>query len=308
MSVLQGPRRERRRVVLDGQPTWVDVADDAVALPDGTTVGPDELEHLSPAEPGTIVCVHLSYTSRAAEMGRDLSGAHPTYFLKPRSALSAHGRDVVRPDDCTLLNYEGELAAVVGTPMHQVGPEEVWHHLAGFTVANDFGVHDFRDTDAGSMLRVKGHDGFCPLGPGLVTGVDVRAATLSTYVNGMLVQRAPLAEMAWSIDVLLADLSRYLTLRPGDVVLTGTPANSRPVFPGDVVEVEVDGVGRLRNTVVRGPAPPAGAGFPPTVSTASLAVALGRDYQVLQAMGEQPSGEAYHRHRDALVAGMHIGA
>lgn len=271
-----------------------------LVLPDGRRVAPDSVPHLAPVTPTTIVCVHLNHRSRAVELGRDLADEHPTYFLKPAAAVNGHGGDVVRPDGCELLNYEGELAAVVGRPMRAVAAGDVWDHLAGFCVANDVGLHDFRGTDAGSMLRVKGHDGFCPLGPGLVSGVDVRQARLRTWVNDMIVQDATLDEMTWGIDTLLADITRYLTLRPGDVVLTGTPSHSRPMFPGDTVAVEVEGIGRLVNHVVAGP-PAAPVGYPPTVTRAALAVALGSDYHRLKSLGETPSAQAYHSTRASLI-------
>jgi 5-oxopent-3-ene-1,2,5-tricarboxylate decarboxylase/2-hydroxyhepta-2,4-diene-1,7-dioate isomerase len=235
------------------------------------------------------------------EFGRELEGDHPTYFVKPASTLNGHRGELVRPADCELLNYEGEIAAVVGRPMRRVRADDVWDHLAGFCPANDAGLHDFRDTDSGSMLRVKGQDGFCPLGPGLVSGVDVRESTLRTFVNGVTVQHAPVSEMVWGIDALLEDITRHLTLLPGDVVLTGTPANSRPVFPGDVVEIEVDGLGRLSTTVVDGPAVPVGQGFPATVTKTSLGVALGADYRRLKASGADPSAKAYFEQRDELI-------
>jgi 5-oxopent-3-ene-1,2,5-tricarboxylate decarboxylase/2-hydroxyhepta-2,4-diene-1,7-dioate isomerase len=200
------------------------------------------------------------------------------------------------------LNYEGELAAVVGRPMRGVRPGDVWDHLAGFTCANDVGVHDFRDTDAGSMLRVKGQDGFCPIGPGLVRGLDVRRSTLRTYVNGQKVQEGAVSEMVWGIDELFADITRHVTLRPGDLVLTGTPWHSRPVFPGDTVDVEVDGVGRLSNVVVEAPAPEDGRGFPATITKTSLGVALGSDYPLLKRDGQPPTPDAYREARGELIA------
>ena len=310
MSVLDGPRRELRRVVVGGRTHHVRVDGggegagdgDEVVLVDGRRLPAGDVVHLPPVEPATIVCVHLNHRSRAEELGRDLTGEHPTYFLKPPTTLNAHGGELVRPADCELLNYEGELAAVVGRPMQRVAVDDVWDHLAGFCAANDVGVHDFRDTDAGSMLRVKGQDGFCPLGPGLVSGLDVRRARLRTRVNGVVVQDACLDEMTWGIDELLADVTRHVTLRPGDVVLTGTPWHSRPMFPGDTVEVEVEGVGRLVNRVVEGPTPPAGVGFPATVTKTSLGVALGSDYRRLRSQGTTPSAAAYRDHRDTLVA------
>jgi len=302
MSVLDGPRRELRRVLVGGRPHQVVVDGDQLVLDDGRRLPEAEAVHLPPVDPGTIVCVHLNYGSRAVELGRDMAGEHPTYFLKPRTTVNAHRGELVRPADCQLLNYEGEVAAVVGRPMRGVAADDVWDHLAGFCAANDAGIHDFRDTDAGSMLRVKGQDGFCPLGPGLVSGVDIRRSALRTLVNGTIVQEAKVEEMTWGIDELLADITRHVTLLPGDVVLTGTPWHSRPVFPGDTVEIEVDGIGRLTNRVVTAPAPADGRGFPASVSKTSLAVALGSDYRRLKAQGITPSAQAYRSRRDQLVA------
>jgi 5-oxopent-3-ene-1,2,5-tricarboxylate decarboxylase/2-hydroxyhepta-2,4-diene-1,7-dioate isomerase len=140
------------------------------------------------------------------------------------------------------------------------------------------GQQDFRDTDAGSMLRVKGMDGFCPIGPGIVSGVDVRKSTLRTYLNGQVVQQAEVgAELIFPIDYQIADLARYITLMPGDLILTGTPANSRPMQVGDVIEVEVTGLGRLRNHVVEAGDPRATVGHMPTDSEEVRRVALGND-------------------------------
>jgi 5-oxopent-3-ene-1,2,5-tricarboxylate decarboxylase/2-hydroxyhepta-2,4-diene-1,7-dioate isomerase len=186
--------------------------------------------------------------------------------------------------------------------MYRVRPEDVWDHLAGFACANDVGAHDFRDTDAGSMLRVKGQDGFCPIGPGLVSGFDIRESKLRTFVNGQKVQEAAVSEMVWGIDALLADITRHISLRPGDVVLTGTPWHSRPVFPGDLVEVEVDGIGRLSNVVVDAPAPSNYRGFPATVTKVSLGVALGSDYHALKQPDKPPTPEQYRGARIELIA------
>lgn len=302
MNVLEGPRRETRRILLDGRIRECRVEGSELVLADGRSVPAATATHAAPVSPSTIVCVHLSYRSRAVEFGVSLEAAHPTYFLKPAGAVQAHGGAIVRPDDCELLNYEGEIAAVVGKTMRRVRADDVWDHLAGFTCANDVGAHDFRDTDAGSMLRVKGQDGFCPLGPGIVSGVDVRAATLRTYLNGVEVQRGAVSDMVWGIDELLADVTRHVTLSPGDVVLTGTPWHSRPMFPGDVIDVEVDGVGRLSNYVVAGPAPENGRGFPATVTKTSLGVALGSDYHALKAKQNPPTSALYLASRNELIA------
>ena len=161
--------------------------------------------------------------------------------------------------------------------MRNVPQEETWSYLAGFSTANDVGCHDYRDTDAGSMLRVKGMDGFCPIGPGIVSGVDDRKSLIRAYLNGEVVQDALVSDMIFGIDYQLADLSRHMTLMPGDLILTGTPANSRPMQPGDVIEVEVSGLGRLMNTVAERPTPTEAVGHQPTRSEAVRRVALGSD-------------------------------
>jgi 5-oxopent-3-ene-1,2,5-tricarboxylate decarboxylase/2-hydroxyhepta-2,4-diene-1,7-dioate isomerase len=302
VSVLDGPRQELRRVVVAGRVQSAKLDGDKLALDDGRTIPEASATYAPAAEPNTIICVHLNYRSRALEFGREIENEQPTYFMKPRAATNAHRGEVVRPADCKLLNYEGEIAAVVGRPMRRVRAEDVWDHLAGFACANDLGAHDFRDTDAGSMLRVKGQDGFCPLGPALVRGFDIRKSTLRTFVNGVKVQEAPVSDMVWGIDKIFADLTRHLTLMPGDVVLTGTPWHSRPIFPGDQVEVEVDGIGRLSNTVVEGPAPDNKHGFVANVTKVSLGVALGSDYHALKQPGQPPTPEQYQRARLELIA------
>jgi 5-oxopent-3-ene-1,2,5-tricarboxylate decarboxylase/2-hydroxyhepta-2,4-diene-1,7-dioate isomerase len=201
--------------------------------------------------PSKIVGVHLSYPSRVEEYAAHTPD-EPSYFLKPPSSLARHGDEVVRPRGCRYLNYEGEVAVVVGRRMKRVREDDALEHVEGFTIANDFGVHDFRHADRGSMLRVKGQDGFCPIGPELadLAEVDPTDLSLRTYVNGDVVQRGNTGELLWPIAYMLADVSRLITLEAGDILLSGTPANSRPVEPGDVVEVEVDGIGRLSNRIV----------------------------------------------------------
>jgi 2-keto-4-pentenoate hydratase/2-oxohepta-3-ene-1,7-dioic acid hydratase in catechol pathway len=187
---------------------------------------------------------------------------------------------VVRPEGCQYLNYEGEVAIVIGRVCRGVPPGEVADYIAGYTIANDFGLHDFRDTDAGSMLRVKGSDTMAPLGPGLVTGWDFHGKRLRTYVNGTLAQDGSTDEMQWDMHYLVADIARTITLYPGDVLLSGTPANSRPVRPRDVVEVEVEGLGRLRNHIVAGHVPvPADYGAQPTESEEVISTAFGGDWE-----------------------------
>ena len=278
MSVLTGPREEWRRILHEGTPVWVRPDGDNLLLGDGRVVAEASANYLPPCEPSKIICVHLNYESRAIEfkVKGTAAMAAPTYFQKPLTTLNSHRGFVNRPANCQYLNYEGEIAAIVGKPMRNVGRDEVWDCLAGFAPANDVGAQDFRDTDAGSMLRVKGMDGFCPIGPGIVRGVDIRESTLRTYINGEVVQDGPVSDMEFPIDYIFADLSRHITFLPGDVVLTGTPANSRPMELGDVVEVEVTQIGRLSNTVQEVPAPTHKVGHEPTDSEHVRKVAFGQ--------------------------------
>ena len=281
MNVLDGERREFRRVLVNGSEAWGEIVGDVLRVADGREFDPENLVHLPPCRPTKIVCVHLNYASRFFEFrGRELPAGHtlnPTYFLKPTTTLNAHGGEIVRPEGYRYLNYEGEVAAVIGRPTRNVRPDQVWDHLAGFACALDMGLQDMRDTDAGSMLRVKGADGFCPVGPGLVSGVDIREQTLRTVRNGVVVQEGSLSEMIWGIDVLVADVARHITLLPGDIVLTGTPANSRPLDVGDSISVEVTGLGRLACSVVESPPPVSVVGHQPNDSDEVRRVALGCD-------------------------------
>jgi len=225
--------------------------------------------------PSKIVAVHLNYPSRIEEFAARTPDV-PSYFLKPPSSLARHGDEIVRPRGCRYLNYEGEVALVLGRRAKRVSLGEALDYVAGYSVANDFGVHDFRHADRGSMLRVKGQDGFCPIGPDLVDAADVdpTALSLRTYVNGEVVQEGSTSELLFPFAYMLADLSRLITLEPGDVLLTGTPANSRPVEPGDVVEVEVEGVGRLSNRIVEAKDELADVGAMPQDSANARHVAL----------------------------------
>ena len=205
--------------------------------------------------PGKVVAVHASYRSRAAERGT--MPAWPSYFLKPASSLAASGDPVARPPGCELLAFEGEVALVIGRRARRVRPADGWDYVAHLTAANDFGVYDLRYADRGSNVRSKGIDGFTPVGPRLIDAraVDREKLRLRTWVNGTLAQDAwPARDLLFGFGDIVADLSRLLTLEPGDVILTGTPTGSTVVQPGDVVEVEVSAgdqsSGRLRSPIV----------------------------------------------------------
>jgi 5-oxopent-3-ene-1,2,5-tricarboxylate decarboxylase/2-hydroxyhepta-2,4-diene-1,7-dioate isomerase len=166
--------------------------------------------------------------------------------------------------------------------------------VAGYLAANDVGLHDFRHADRGAMLRVKGQDGFLPLSPEVVPAseFDPTHFTLTTTLNGEVVQRGSADDLIWSVAYQLADLCRLITLEPGDVVLTGTPANSRPMEPGDVVAVQIDGLDRVENTVVDWDVDLTAAGDQPATSANTLHVALAIPEDEAEAMvssGKEPS-------------------
>jgi 5-oxopent-3-ene-1,2,5-tricarboxylate decarboxylase/2-hydroxyhepta-2,4-diene-1,7-dioate isomerase len=270
---------ETRRILLDGVVTTVAREGNDLVAPDGRRIPMDEPTHLPPVQPSKIICVHLNYESRRAEFLATL-GPAPTFFHKPTTSLNAHGGEVVRPPRCRYLNYEGEIAIVVGERCKHIAPEEADDYIAGYTIANDYGLHDFRDTDAGSMLRVKGSDTLCPLGPGLVTDWDFHGKRIQTRVNGEVAQNGSTDEMIWDMRSLVADIARTITLLPNDVILSGTPANSRPVEPGDVVEVEVEGLGTLRNFIVEGDVPiREDVGAQPSESEEVISTAFGGDWE-----------------------------
>jgi len=270
---------EYRRILLDGVAVQVVRHGDELRASDGRTVGVDEAIHLPPSEPTKIIAVHLNYPSRSDEFMTKLPPA-PTYFHKPITALNSHKGAVVRPAGLKWLNYEGEIVIVIGRTCRNISPAEAGDYIAGYSVGNDYGLHDFRDTDAGSMLRVKGSDTLAPVGPGLVTDWDFRGKTIRTLVNGKVVQEDATDTMEWDMHYLVADLARTITLVPGDMIYSGTPANSRPVQPGDVVEVEVDGLGRLTNHIVEGPEPiRTDVGAQPTSSEEVVSTALGGDWE-----------------------------
>ncbi len=270
---------EIRRILLDGYPIQVVREGEHLVAPDGRRIAIEDATHLAPSEPTKIIAVHLNYDSRTQEFMTKLPPA-PTYFHKPITALNTHKGAVVRPAGCKWLNYEGEIVIIIGKTCRNISPEEAGEYIAGYSVGNDYGLHDFRDTDAGSMLRVKGSDTLAPVGPGMVTDWDFRNKMIRTYVNGVVKQEDNTDNMEWDMHYLVADIARTITLVPGDMLFSGTPAFSRPVEPGDIVEVEVEGLGRLTNHIVEGPTPiRTDVGAQPTESEEVVSTALGGDWE-----------------------------
>ena len=269
---------EFRRIEVEGKALEVERQGDALVAKDGRNFTIQDAHHLPPAIPTKIIAVHLNYDSRTKEFLTKLPAA-PTYFHKPITALNSHQGNVVRPKRCKWLNYEGEIVIIIGKTCKDVSIEEAGEYIAGYSVGNDFGLHDFRDTDAGSMLRVKGADSLAPVGPGIVTDWDFRNKMIRTYVNGELKQEDNTDNMEWNMHYLVADIARTITLVPGDMIFSGTPAHSRPVQIGDIVEVEVEGLGRLSNTITEGHLIREGVGAQPTESEEVISTALGGDWE-----------------------------
>ena len=269
---------EFRRIEVEGKVLEVERNGDSLVAKDGRKFAIKDAHHLPPAVPTKIIAVHLNYESRTKEFLTKLPAA-PTYFHKPITALNSHRGDVVRPKRCKWLNYEGEIVIIIGKTCKDVSIEEAGEYIAGYSVGNDFGLHDFRDTDAGSMLRVKGADSLAPVGPGINTDWDFRNKMIRTYVNGELKQEDNTDNMEWNMHYLVADIARTITLVPGDMIFSGTPAHSRPVQIGDIVEVEVDGLGRLSNTITEGHLIREGVGAQPTESEEVISTALGGDWE-----------------------------
>jgi 5-oxopent-3-ene-1,2,5-tricarboxylate decarboxylase/2-hydroxyhepta-2,4-diene-1,7-dioate isomerase len=265
----------RVRVEVDGESQWGRRKGGTIVLEDGRELAEAGAVYLAAAEPTKILAVHLTYRSRVEEYAAR-TPPEPSYFVKPPTTLNGHRRPIPMAKGARFLNYEGELAVVVGRSMKGVSIDDALSYVAGYTCANDIGMHDFRHADRGSMLRVKGQDGFLPLGPELVPAgeLDPTGFTLRTYLNGDVVQETTAADLLFPVAYQLADLCRTITLEPGDVVLTGTPANSRPMRPGDVVEVEIPGLGRLENTVEEWNVDLDGPGEQLQVSAQTLHVAL----------------------------------
>lgn len=270
---------EYRRILLDGYPVQVLRQGENLVAPDGRVVAIADAVHLAPSEPTKIIAVHLNYDSRTKEFMTKLPPA-PTYFHKPITALNTHEGAVVRPAGCKWLNFEGEIVIIIGKTARNISPEEAGDYIAGYAVGNDYGLHDFRDTDAGSMLRVKGSDTLAPVGPGMVTDWDFKNKRIQTIVNGKVIQDDNTDNMEWDMHYLVADIARTITLVPGDMLFSGTPAFSRPVQPGDIVEVSVEGLGTLRNHIVEGPTPiRTDVGAQPTESEEVISTAMGGDWE-----------------------------
>ncbi|WP_144877436.1 fumarylacetoacetate hydrolase family protein [Microbacterium sp. 1.5R] len=241
-AILFGIVDESDLVVLTGDPLYAgyETTGDRVPIADAVI--------LAPVIPRSkIVCVGKNYHDHAAEMGGE-APQEPLLFLKPNTSVIGPGDAIVRPAISEQTEFEGELAVVIGRVAKNVSAENALDHVLGYTIANDVTARDLQRKD-GQWTRAKGFDTFCPLGPTINTDFDPSTATIETRVNGEVKQRAPLSDMIHSVADIIEHASAVFTLLPGDVILTGTPAGVGAFNAGDTVEVEISGLGILRNAV-----------------------------------------------------------
>jgi 2-keto-4-pentenoate hydratase/2-oxohepta-3-ene-1,7-dioic acid hydratase in catechol pathway len=204
---------------------------------------------LPPCIPSKIVCVGRNYAEHAKELGNEVP-AEPTIFLKPPSSLIASGDVIIYPRLSQRLDYEGELGVVIGRRARNVKSSEAAAYILGYTCVNDVTARDLQRKD-GQWTRGKGFDTFCPVGPCIIPRdeVDLAGLRVRTFVDGEKKQDASITEMMFSVDDIIAYVSGFMTLEPGDLIATGTPSGVGPLQPGSQVRIEIDGVGVLENTV-----------------------------------------------------------
>ena len=207
----------------------------------------DEVRLLAPLLPGKILCIGRNYVAHALEQNAEVPEV-PLLFLKPPSSVIGPGQTILLPPQSQQVEHEGELVAVIGKRGRWIPPEEAFDYLLGYTVGNDITARDLQRRD-GQWTRGKGFDTFCPLGPWIETEFDPSDALITCHVNDELRQMGSTRDMVFSVRNLIAYASSIMTLEPGDVLLTGTPAGIGPLQPGDIVEVTVEGLGTLTNPV-----------------------------------------------------------
>ncbi len=214
----------------------------------GFTPALAEVRLLPPVSRGRVFGIGRNYSEHIRELNPGWSQEAPLVFMKPDTALCGHGQPILIPAGIGRVDYEGELAAVVGQPMRRVSADEALDGLLGYTVANDVSARELQRSD-GQWTRAKGYDSFCPLGPWIETELDPADLGIRTWLNGRPVQEGRTSQMLRSLPELIHFLSGFCLLLPGDVILTGTPAGVGPLAPGDRIRVEVEGIGSLENPV-----------------------------------------------------------
>ena len=212
----------------------------------GHTVPLSDVDILAPCTPSKVIAVGLNYRSH---LGRRPAAEYPGLFAKYPTSVVGNGADIVIPRDSKNLHYEGELVIVIGKKANNVSVAGASDYIFGVTAGNDVSERDWQRDDL-QWLRAKGSDTFGPIGPAIVTGLDYNNLLVQTRLNGEVRQSESTKDLIFSVDEIVSYVSRYFTLMPGDVIFTGTPGTTTAMKPGDVVEIEVEGVGVLRNTLV----------------------------------------------------------
>lgn len=241
----------------DSPPTWGWLSEDKIGVLDGTPFGPfqrkealvplDQVTLLPPVSPGKIVCVGRNYIAHAAEYDAEVPKL-PLLFLKPPSSVIGPGEAIILPPQSSQVEHEAELAVVIGEKARWLTPDETNGAILGYTVANDVSARDLQFSD-GQWTRGKSFDTFCPLGPWIETDLDPADALITCWVNGQIRQMASTRDMVFPVRQLVAFITSVMTLEPGDVILTGTPAGVGPLEPGDELTAEIEGIGKLSNPV-----------------------------------------------------------
>ncbi|HRK37950.1 MAG TPA: fumarylacetoacetate hydrolase family protein [Burkholderiaceae bacterium] len=244
------------RVAFNGAIHTVTPHPNGVQFADSRVLPEAEVVWLPPFEAGTVIALGLNYADHVKELSKELTVTtqdEPLAFLKSASALVGHRAQTRRPADVAFMHYECELAVLIGRTAKNVRREDAMAHVAGYTVANDYAIRDYLENYYRPNLRVKNRDGCTVLGPWFVPASDVpdpHKLSLRTLVNGVITQQGNTADLISDIPELIEYLSGFMTLQPGDVILTGTPDGVVNVNAGDVVVTEIDGIGRLVNTLV----------------------------------------------------------
>ncbi|MGE4318891.1 MAG: fumarylacetoacetate hydrolase family protein [Deferribacterales bacterium] len=213
------------------------------------TYSVDDAVFLPPVLPSKFVCVARNYVEHAKELGNDVPEV-PMIFMKPSTAVNSHGAEVIIPAESQQVDYEGELAVVIGKKCRKVKREDAESVIFGYTCINDYTARDLQKIDT-KFTRAKGFDSFAPIGPCIETDFDWKTARVKTFVNGEKRQDGTADLMMFDVPSLIEFMSGIMTLLPGDVIATGTPAGVGRVEVGDTVDVEIDGIGRLSNTIVK---------------------------------------------------------
>ncbi len=247
------------RAAVGGQATWVVFEGDAVyrlagnpfeRAERGERIGDlSSAKPLAPCEPTKVVCIGLNYRAHAAETGQELP-KEPLMFLKPPTSVVGPDDNVVWAPGSQKIDYEAELAVVFKRQAKNVARGAFKDYVLGYTCANDISARDFQRGD-GQWARAKGSDTFCPLGPWIETDVDPSDLRISGKLNGETKQDSRTSDLVFDVDALIAHLTKYFTMMPGDVLITGTPAGIGPMNPGDEYEVMIEGIGSLKNRMTK---------------------------------------------------------